>query len=79
MDLSWRRAENVRRYLIKRGVEPERLTLSAYGKVRLIKDATTDPARARNRRVEFRIMRIKRVAGEDDQEERSEAGEEAPR
>ncbi len=60
MDLSWRRAENVRRYLIKRGVDPGRIVLSAYGKVRPLKPAGEDTARARNRRVEFRIRRLKK-------------------
>jgi outer membrane protein OmpA-like peptidoglycan-associated protein len=51
--LSKQRAEAVRQHLVKKGVNPQRLTAEGYGPDRpLVKD-TTDEARAKNRRVEF--------------------------
>jgi OOP family OmpA-OmpF porin len=51
--LSKQRAEAVRQHLVKKGVNPQRLTAEGYGPDRpLVKD-TTEEARAKNRRVEF--------------------------
>jgi OOP family OmpA-OmpF porin len=51
--LSQRRADSVRRYLISKGVEANRLVALGFGDSRLI-DKTVE-GRARNRRVEFHI------------------------
>jgi len=52
--LSRRRAEAVRRYLIRRhGIAPERLQTSGYGETRPIADNADEAGRALNRRVEF--------------------------
>ncbi len=53
MRLSHERAVAVRRYLIERGVPPERLVAAAFGPDRPAKAGTDAAARARNRRVEF--------------------------
>jgi len=53
MRLSQERAESVRRYLIQRGVAPQRVRAVGYGPDKpLVKD-TTEEARTKNRRVEF--------------------------
>lgn len=53
--LSDKRAKAVREYLIKKGVEPERMTANGYGMERPIEDNKTAKGRALNRRVEFDI------------------------
>jgi OOP family OmpA-OmpF porin len=53
LKLSQRRAEAVRNYLIKKGVEPQRLEAKGYGQERPIADNKTAKGRAANRRVEF--------------------------
>jgi outer membrane protein OmpA-like peptidoglycan-associated protein len=53
MALSIRRAESVYRYLVNRGVDPERLTVEGFGKTRPTADNDTESGRAQNRRVEL--------------------------
>lgn len=55
-DLSQRRAEAVRSYLVKRGVEPGRLFAIGYGPEKPIADNRTAKGREQNRRVEFFIL-----------------------
>ena len=56
MELSQARAESVRNFLIKKGVEPERLQAVGYGDTRPLDKRKTSDARAKNRRVEFIIV-----------------------
>lgn len=51
--LSVRRAEAVYRYLVNRGVDPERFTVEGFGKSRPIASNDTESGRAQNRRVEL--------------------------
>ncbi|MEM9068703.1 MAG: OmpA family protein [Myxococcota bacterium] len=53
--LSQRRAESVQRWLVENGIDAGRLRARGYGESRPLVNDTTDEARARNRRVEFRI------------------------
>lgn len=55
MYLSEKRAQAVREYLIKKGVDAKRLTANGYGSSQPIADNTTKAGRAKNRRVEFKI------------------------
>ena len=55
VDLSERRAQSVRTYLIEQGVPAERLTAHGYGPDKPIEDNKTKAGRAKNRRVEFNI------------------------
>ena len=55
MFLSEKRAMAVRDYLIKQGVDANRLTAHGYGSSMPIADNTTNAGRAKNRRVEFKI------------------------
>jgi OOP family OmpA-OmpF porin len=55
-DLSQKRAEAVRDYLISRGVPAERLAAVGYGMDKPIADNKTESGRAKNRRTEFRIL-----------------------
>jgi outer membrane protein OmpA-like peptidoglycan-associated protein len=57
MRLSQQRAESVRRWLNQHGVEPDRLTAKGYGPTRPLAPNITQQNRARNRRVQFRIVR----------------------
>jgi OOP family OmpA-OmpF porin len=51
--LSLRRAESVYRYLVNKGVDPERLTVEGMGQSRPVASNATEEGRARNRRVEL--------------------------
>ena len=53
--LSQARADEVRSYLIEKGIEPERLVAIGYGEERPIDTNDTDEGRAKNRRVIFEI------------------------
>jgi len=55
-ELSQARAESVRNYLIKKGIEPEKLQAVGYGDTRPLDKRKTADARAKNRRVEFIIV-----------------------
>jgi outer membrane protein OmpA-like peptidoglycan-associated protein len=57
MRLSQERAEAVQTWLIQHGVEPARLMAKGYGPRRPIAPNITQHNRARNRRVQFRIVR----------------------
>ncbi|MCB9601484.1 MAG: OmpA family protein [Sandaracinus sp.] len=54
--LSQRRAESVQRWLVEHGIDAERLRARGYGESQPLVRDTTEEARARNRRVEFRIQ-----------------------
>lgn len=55
--LSQARAESVRNALIARGVPPNRLVATGYGATRPIASNQTASGRARNRRIEIRVIR----------------------
>lgn len=59
MKLSQARANSVRKYLINKGVEPERLKAVGFGPTRPVADNLTEEGRAKNRRVEFTIIKQK--------------------
>lgn len=56
LDLSQRRAEAVRKYLIDRGVDKSRLIAVGYGEGTPIETNNTSRGRASNRRVEFLLI-----------------------
>lgn len=56
LDLSTRRARSVRQALIARGVPAGRLLARGFGDSRPIADNDTPEGRARNRRIEFRLL-----------------------
>lgn len=51
-DLSEQRADTVRRYLVRRGVEPERISAVGYGDDAPVASNQTELGRSRNRRVD---------------------------
>jgi outer membrane protein OmpA-like peptidoglycan-associated protein len=74
--LSQERADSVRTYLIKRGIEPERLQSVGYGPAVPIADNKTAAGREANRRVEFHIVDDKPKA--QPAEQPTEGGEAQP-
>ena len=54
--LSRRRAESVRRYLVRKGVAPQRLETRARGASSPVASNETEEGRARNRRVELVVL-----------------------
>ncbi|MDD5224287.1 MAG: carboxypeptidase regulatory-like domain-containing protein [bacterium] len=56
MKLSQARVDSVRSYLIKKGINQDRMTAVGYGSTRPIADNATALGRAKNRRVEFVIQ-----------------------
>ncbi len=55
-DLSVRRAKSVRDYLVQKGIKKNRLTIKGFGEKIPIVMGHTEEARAKNRRVEFKIL-----------------------
>ncbi len=55
-DLSRRRAESVRDYLVRKGISASRLTTVGYGESRPVASNATAAGKARNRRIEFRVL-----------------------
>lgn len=65
MKLSQDRADSVRKYLIKAGVDADRLTAHGYGPDRPIDTNDTAEGRAKNRRVEFVVLGLPEDANPD--------------
>lgn len=53
MDLSLRRAESVKNYLVNKGLPSDRLVIKGYGESQPVADNATDEGRFQNRRVEL--------------------------
>jgi outer membrane protein OmpA-like peptidoglycan-associated protein len=56
--LSQRRAEAVRQFLIRRGIKPERIQARGYGSSRPIAPNATEEGRALNRRTEILFIEV---------------------
>ncbi|MEK7778496.1 MAG: OmpA family protein [Pseudomonadota bacterium] len=56
MDLSIRRARAIANLLIERGIARDRISISGYGDTRPIESNNTEDGRAKNRRVEVKLM-----------------------
>jgi outer membrane protein OmpA-like peptidoglycan-associated protein len=54
--LSVRRAESVFRYLVNKGLQPERLRLEGFGETRPVASNDDESGRAQNRRVELKVL-----------------------
>jgi outer membrane protein OmpA-like peptidoglycan-associated protein len=59
MELSQERVLTVREYMIDRGIDPSRLTARGYGETQPVASNDTEEGRSINRRVEFRLTRIR--------------------
>lgn len=56
LELSLKRAEAVKEYLVRRGISEERLRTAGYGADQPVAPNSTAEGRSRNRRIEFRIV-----------------------
>jgi OmpA-OmpF porin, OOP family len=54
MKLSYKRADSVRKYIVGKGITPDRLKVSGFGFSKPVVPNDSDENRARNRRVEFK-------------------------
>ncbi len=54
-DLSKRRAETVKKYLVTRELDASRFTTTGFGQEKPIADNNTEAGRQRNRRIEFQV------------------------
>lgn len=79
--LSKRRAESTVRYLISKGISPDRLVAKGYGEERPVApntnpDGSDNPeGRARNRRTEFKILEVGSIPKPIEEEEEEEEAE----
>jgi outer membrane protein OmpA-like peptidoglycan-associated protein len=64
LKLSQERAQAVKDFLVKQGVQPSRLVAEGFGPTRPLKPNNTKRNRAANRRVEFRMIEDEKPAGE---------------
>jgi len=55
LDLSQRRADAVKNYLIRSGIEASRRNAKGYGQTMPVADNTTAAGRSKNRRVELKV------------------------
>ncbi len=56
LDLSQRRAQSVKTYLVEHGIDGARLTIKGYGPDQPIASNDTRKGKAKNRRIEFRLL-----------------------
>jgi len=56
MKLSQKRAEAVKAYLVEHGIDASRLSTVGYGKTKPIADNNTAEGKAKNRRIEFKVL-----------------------
>lgn len=59
LNLSLKRANSIKNYLIGRGVSANNISIEGYGKQNPVANNSTEAGRAKNRRVEFIISRDK--------------------
>ena len=78
IQLSKERAESVRTYLIKKGVDPARMISGGYGPTVPIADNKTKAGREANRRVEFHILEEQKPEKKPAAPEGEGGGENAP-
>ncbi|MGB9771161.1 MAG: OmpA family protein [Candidatus Kapaibacteriota bacterium] len=57
IELSQRRADEVKKAIVKEGIDPSRIIAIGYGETKPIADNSTEEGRAKNRRTEFRIIK----------------------
>jgi OOP family OmpA-OmpF porin len=57
LELSRQRAESVKRYLVRKGIDSDRITVKGYGPDDPIATNDTKEGRAENRRIEFKVRK----------------------
>jgi outer membrane protein OmpA-like peptidoglycan-associated protein len=57
MDLSQRRANTIKKYLVTKGIDEKRITSTGFGDTRPLVTNDSEENKAKNRRVEFKVNR----------------------
>jgi OOP family OmpA-OmpF porin len=78
LKLSEQRASSVRDYLVSQGVRENRLIAKGYGESQPIADNKTEEGRAKNRRVELKVITDEPVMTDPEQVKPEAAGSEQP-
>jgi outer membrane protein OmpA-like peptidoglycan-associated protein len=56
LELSWQRAQAIKVYLVRNGIDPVRINTAGFGDTRPVADNLTEDGRVRNRRVEVQVV-----------------------
>ena len=57
LKLSQERADEVKKYLISKGIEESRVTAKGYGATMPIADNATEPGKSKNRRTSLKVIK----------------------
>jgi outer membrane protein OmpA-like peptidoglycan-associated protein len=57
MDLSQRRANTIKKYLVTKGIDEKRITSTGFGDTRPLVTNDSEENKSKNRRVEFKVNR----------------------
>ena len=58
LNLSQQRADTCKSYLLKKGIQPDRILTKGYGPDQPLRPNDTDERRAKNRRVELKVIKV---------------------
>lgn len=66
LELSQARVDTVKKYLVEKGIAPDRITGKGYGGTKPVASNRTEETRRLNRRVEFKVIRNRSIINEEE-------------